>query len=47
MLHIAEIDMAKSITPDDVDAFLDNPTWAICATYHTVLIASPGAAIFG
>ena len=39
--------MADSVTPDDVDVFLDNAAWAICSTYHTVLKASPGAAIFG
>jgi hypothetical protein len=39
--------MAKTITPDDFDVFLDNAAWAICSTYHTVLKASPGAAIFG
>jgi hypothetical protein len=44
---IAEIDMANSVTPDDVDVFLDNAAWAICSTYHTVLKASPVAAIFG
>jgi hypothetical protein len=27
--------------------FLSNATWAVCSTYHTVLKASPGAAIFG
>ncbi len=48
MLHKAELDMANSVTtPDDVDAFLDNAAWAIRSTYHTVLKASPGAAIFG
>jgi hypothetical protein len=46
MLRTAEIDMVKSVTPNDVDGFLDNTAWAICSTYHTVLIASPGAAIF-
>ena len=46
MLHIAEIDMADSVTPDEVDVFLDNVAWAICSTYHTVIKASPGAAIF-
>jgi hypothetical protein len=46
MLHTAEIDMANSVTPDDVDVFLDNAAWAICSTYHTLLKASPGAAIF-
>ncbi len=39
--------MAKTITPDDINVFLDNAAWAICSTYHTVLKASPGAVIFG
>jgi hypothetical protein len=39
--------MAESVSPDDVDVFLDNAAWAICSTYHAVLKASPGAAIFG
>ncbi len=47
MLRIAELDMAKSVTPDDVDVILDTAAWAIRSTYHTVLKASPGAAIFG
>ncbi len=47
MLHTAEIDMTDSVIPDDIDVFLDNATWAICSTYHIVLKASPGAAIFG
>ncbi len=47
MLCTAELDMADSVTPDDVDVFLDNVAWAIRSTYHTVLKASPGAAIFG
>jgi hypothetical protein len=47
MLHTAELDMADSVTPDDIDVFLDNVAWAIRSTYHTVLKASPGAAIFG
>jgi hypothetical protein len=47
MLHTAELDMAKSFTPNDIDVFLDNKAWAICSTYHRVLKASPGAAIFG
>ncbi len=47
MLRTAEIDMADSVTPNDVNVFLDNATWAICSTYHTVLKASPGTAIFG
>jgi hypothetical protein len=47
MLHTAELDMAESVTPNDVNVFLDNAAWAICSTYHTVLKASPGPAIFG
>jgi hypothetical protein len=47
ILRTAELDMANSVTPGDVDVFLDNAAWAICSTYHTVLKASPGAAIFG
>jgi hypothetical protein len=46
MLRTAELDMANSVTPDDVDVFLDNAAWAIRSTYHMVLKASPGAAIF-
>jgi hypothetical protein len=47
MLCTAELDMANSVTLDDVNVFLDNVAWAICSTYHTVLKASPGAAVFG
>jgi hypothetical protein len=47
MLRTAEIDMADSVTPSDIDTFLTNASWAIRSTYHTVLKASPGAAIFG
>ncbi len=47
MLCTAELDMADSVTPDDVNVFLDNAAWAIRSTYHMVLKASPGAAIFG
>jgi hypothetical protein len=38
MLHTSELDMAETITPDDVDVFLDNVAWTICSTYHTVLV---------
>jgi hypothetical protein len=47
MLRTSELNMAKTITADDVNVFLDNAAWAICSTYHTVLKASPDAAIFG
>ena len=47
MLHTAELDMANSVTLNDVNVFLDKAAWEICSTYHAVLKASPGAAIFG
>jgi hypothetical protein len=47
MLRTAEIDMANSVKPSVIDVFLSDVAWAICSTYHTVLNASPGAAIFG
>jgi hypothetical protein len=42
MMRTAELDMADSVYPADIDTF-----WGIRSTYHTVLKASPGAAIFG
>jgi hypothetical protein len=47
MMRTAEIDMANTAAPDDVADFLNDAAWAVCSTYHTVLKASPGAAIFG
>ena len=47
MLRTAELDMADSVKPSDIDVFLSDVAWAIRPTYHTVLKASPGAAIFG
>jgi hypothetical protein len=47
MLRTAELDMAKTVVTSDIDAFLTDAEWYICSTYHTVLKASPGAAIFG
>jgi len=47
MMRTAELDMADSVHPADIDSFIDNAIWAIRSTYHTVLKASPGAAIFG
>ncbi len=47
MMRTSEIDMAESVEPADIDTFIDNAAWAICSSYHTVLKASPGAAIFG
>jgi hypothetical protein len=47
MLHTSELDMAKTVKASDIDVFLSDAAWAVCSTYHTVLQASPGAAIFG
>jgi hypothetical protein len=47
MLRTAEINMADSVKPRDIDVFLSDTAWAICSTYQTVLKASPVAAIFG
>jgi hypothetical protein len=47
MLHTSELNMAKMVKASDIDIFLSDAAWAVCSTYHTVLKASPGAAIFG
>ena len=47
MLRTAEIIMADTVSESDIADFLTNATCAIRSTYHTVLKASPGAAIFG
>jgi len=43
----AELDIADSVYPADINTFIDNTVWDIRSTYHTVLKASPGAAIIG
>ena len=47
MLRTVELEMANTVVTSDIDAFLTDTAWAICSTYHTVLQAPPGAAIFG
>jgi hypothetical protein len=47
MLCTAEMDMANSVKTSDINVFLTDAAWAIRSTYHAVLKASPGAAIFG
>ncbi len=47
MLRTSEIDMAETVKASDIDGFLSDATWAIRSTSHTVLKASPGAAING
>ncbi len=47
MLRTSELDMAESVKASDIDVLLSDAAWAVRSTYHTVLKASPGAAIFG
>jgi hypothetical protein len=47
MLHTSELNMAKMVKPSDIGIFLSDAAWAVHSTYHTVLKASPGLAIFG
>jgi hypothetical protein len=47
MLPTSELDMAQRVKASDIDVFLLDAAWAVRSTYHTVLKASPGAAIFG
>jgi hypothetical protein len=46
MLRTADLNMAKLVKASDINVFLSEAVWAIHSTYHTVLKASPGAAIF-
>ena len=47
MLCTAELDMADTVTSEDLANFLSDASWAIRSTHHTVPKASPGAAVFG
>jgi hypothetical protein len=42
-----KLDVAELVKTSNTVVFLWDVAWAIHSTYHTVLIASPGAAIFG
>jgi hypothetical protein len=46
MLRTSELDMARTVKACNIDFFLSDAAWAIRSTYHTVLKATPGAAIF-
>jgi hypothetical protein len=43
----SKLDIAETVKASDMDVFLSDAAWALRSTYHTVLKASPGAAIFG
>ena len=47
MLRTSKLTMANTVKTSDIDVFLVDAAWAVRSTYHTVLKASPGAAIFG
>ena len=47
MLCTAELNMTKTVGPNDIADFLTNAAWAVCFTKHIILKASTGAAIFG
>jgi hypothetical protein len=47
MLFTSKLNMAEMVKPSDIGVFLSDSAWAVCSTHHTVLKASPGAAIFG
>jgi hypothetical protein len=47
MLHTSKLNMAEMVKASDIDVFLSDAAWAVCSTYHTVVKASPDAAIFG
>ena len=47
MMRTSGLDMDVTVTADSIDQFIVDAAWAIRSTYHTVLEASPGAAIFG
>jgi hypothetical protein len=47
MLPTAKLDLTESVNASDINIFLADATWAIHFTHHTVLKASPGAAMFG
>ena len=46
VLHTAEIDMATSVAPSDIDEFLTNAACVIYSTYPTVQKASPGCSTY-
>jgi hypothetical protein len=47
MLRTSKFNMAETAKASDINVFLSDTAWAICSTYHTVLKAWPGGAIFG
>jgi hypothetical protein len=46
MLCTTELDLATTVETSNIDVFLTDAAWSICSIFHTLLKASPGAAIF-
>jgi hypothetical protein len=47
MLRTSKLDMVELVKASDINVFLSDAAWAVRSTYHTMLKASPDAAIFG
>jgi hypothetical protein len=47
MLNTFKLNMVEVVKASDIDVFLSDAAWDVCSTYHTVLKATPGVAIFG
>ena len=47
MIRTIEVDINDTVTKEHISKFIADASWAIRSTYHTVLKASPGPAIFG
>ena len=47
MMRTSGINNSEVVDARLIDDFITNAAWAIRSTYHTVLRATPGAAIFG
>ena len=46
-MRCSGLDNSPTVEPDMIADFISDAAWALRSTYHTVLRASPGAAIFG
>ena len=47
MMRTSDINNLEHVNSQMIDEFITNAAWAVRSSYHTVLKAAPGAAIFG
>jgi len=47
MMRTSNLNNLEHVDSQTIDEFITNAAWAIRSSYHTVLKATPGAAIFG